>query len=73
MSLKPGDDWVVPITRQEHDELHSLGSKWEAEFFRRYGWEDYEHLKDVAQALYALKDDHYQQERLILAELGFNQ
>jgi hypothetical protein len=42
VGLKATDQWCVPLTRDEHIQVHTVGSRKECEWFRERGVECYE-------------------------------
>lgn len=40
MGLRARDKWCVPLTRDEHDHLHSVGSRNELAWFKAHGIEN---------------------------------
>lgn len=53
---KAGDQWAVPLTADEHRDLHTFGSKLEREWFANRGVED---VYALAAALWEWRDDFF--------------
>lgn len=66
MGKRASDKWAVPLTRDEHMELHTIGSKRELEWFQSKGLSD---PYGLAEGLWALTGNLYEMDRLIWNEL----
>ena len=64
MGLRSPDRWSVPVCRFHHDELHRIGTKGEARFFRGFG---YIAIVDLAAALWMVTGDLEKMRRVIVA------
>ena len=64
MALRSPDRWTVPVCRIHHDELHRVGPRYEARFFRGFG---YIAIVDLAAALWMVTGDIEKMRRVIVA------
>lgn len=66
MGLRSTDRWAIPLCRLHHDEVHSLGSRRERQWFEQFGMDPYE----VAISLWTLRGDAAAMTRVIIANKG---
>ena len=64
MGMRSTDRWTVPLCRAHHDELHRLGTRKEAAFFRSFGI--FSHI-DLAAALWSASPDVERMRKILLA------
>jgi len=62
VALKSQDCWTIPLTNQEHMELHQRGSKCHKEWFAERGLSDPEEL---AMALWQCSGDEEQMQLIV--------
>ena len=67
VGMKATDQWCVPLTRDEHDHLHTLGSRRELGWFQERGIEN---PYDLANALWKQSGDLERMEKIIEANLS---
>jgi hypothetical protein len=67
VGMKATDRWVVPLMRIEHDELHRISSKLEAEWFRERGVAD---VVELANALWLGTGDIERMRKILQAHMG---
>lgn len=67
MGLRARDKWCVPLTRDEHDHLHSVGSKNELAWFKKHGIEN---PYELAKALWKASGDLGAMAKIVEAHLS---
>jgi hypothetical protein len=65
VGLRATDRWAIPLTRDEHDHVHTFGSKRETIYFKALGFNPY----DLANALWKNTGDLERMEKIVRAYL----
>ena len=66
VALRSRDKWAVPLTRDEHDHVHSFGSRQEVAWFKKHGIEN---PYELASALWKASPDLETMAKIIEAHL----
>jgi hypothetical protein len=67
VGMKATDKWCVPLTRDEHNDLHQVGSRLEREWFANRGIPD---VYDLACKLYSARNHGRGRMRLVIEARG---
>jgi hypothetical protein len=68
VGMRARDKWAVPLTFAEHHNLHRLGSRLEAQWFKARGVED---VQELARALWSNKHSEDTMRRVLEAHNEF--